>query len=116
MTWLETLDQLPPICCRLAARHNHSLMSLRMIQDRSGLSWAKTKKISLMTTWESVTIGDAIRFAEACGVDLLRKRHKRHYLRRVLNGPDPVATLAGKKSQEKYVQSLIERIANETTN
>jgi len=113
MTWLETLDQLPPICCRLSARHNHALMPLRMIQDRSGLSWAKVKRISRLTTWESVKIGDAIKFAEACGVDLLRKRHKRHYLRRVLNGRDPVATLAGKKEQEKYVETLIRRLTNE---
>ena len=73
------------------------------------------KRLSTAITWENVRIADAIAFASACGVNLLKPRPKRFYLKRVLDGPTPIKTLAGKATQEEYVTKLLKHYAEKAT-
>jgi len=48
------------------------LKSLRDIAHDSGLTLGKVHRISMMDSWRDITVGDATKFSEACGVDLMR--------------------------------------------
>jgi hypothetical protein len=79
---LQHLDQIPPCIARLCARRKAKAKSLREIAKDAGLSYQVTNWIALQPTWEHVSVGDALRFADGCGLDLLRPRKKLFYLRR----------------------------------
>lgn len=49
----------------------------------------------MRSSWDKVPIGDAMRFAKACGVDLLRPRKSRFYLMRIwMRGPKGIRHLS----------------------
>ena len=79
---LTHLDQIPPCFARLCARSNARAKSLRDIARDSGLSYQMTNWIAQQPTWKFVTVGDALKFATGCDLDLLRPRQKLFYLRR----------------------------------
>ena len=74
------LDLLPPFICRAKAHHGRSGkrvhrdlgLSYTEIAERSGLHRVTVIRISKLTSWDSVPINTAFRFAAACGVNLLR--------------------------------------------
>lgn len=71
---LKKINRIPPYTCRLLARKDGKAMSNQMISDASGLSMSKVKRISWMTSWDSLTAIDIDRFSSACGVDLIKQR------------------------------------------
>ena len=81
MTLLEKADRFPPVLCRLSARDGRGLLSTRKLARRAGLSKSLVAKISVLTSWESVSFGVAMKFAEACDVNLMSTRKRRELLK-----------------------------------
>lgn len=85
---LQHVDQIPPALARFCGRIEGRPKTIREIISDSGLSYRKVKWISRQPTWSKVKIEDAVRFADACGLDLLRPRRKLFYLRRAVKPGD----------------------------
>jgi hypothetical protein len=83
MTLLEMVDRFPPILCRYLARrkNGHKPMSVRELSEASGISKSQVANLSLKPTWSGVPIDTVVRFSLACGVDLMRPRDARRYLK-----------------------------------
>lgn len=83
MTLLTKLNQLPPFLCRVMARKKKGWapMSISDLSVVSGLTRSKVAKISVMRSWNDVTLSDADKFSRACGVDLLDLAPAKKWLR-----------------------------------
>ena len=103
---LQHLDQIPPCIARLCARRSAKAKSLREIAQDSGLSYQQVNWIALQPTWEDIKIGDALKFATGCDLDLLRPRKKLFYLRRAWSH-DGLKTI-GRGLKRNYVNQQIE--------
>lgn len=58
-------------------------LSSQEIVERSGLGYRVVMRLSRLRTWDDVPIGVAVKFASACGVDLLnQKRCKAFFCRK----------------------------------
>lgn len=62
-------------------RNGFAPLSVRELAQLSGLSKSTVSELSLKKTWDGVSIDVVVRFSEACGVDLMRPRDAREYLR-----------------------------------
>jgi len=117
-TLIEQLDAMPPALTRLCAKKGFRRKSLAEISKEAGLSMRKTRWIARQGTWRPVKIGDAMRFAKACGVDLLRPRKSRFYLMRIwLRGPRGIRHLSRGIGLRYVMKQLtkMERSNNEST-
>lgn len=81
---LLQMDQIPPCVARLCAKHEDKPKSLRMIQKHSGLSYRKVCWISRQGTWARIRVWEAMMFAAACNIDILRPGTKMLYLKRAI--------------------------------
>lgn len=81
-TLLEKLDQFPPFLIRLCARRGRKAMTDRQLAAASGLSTNTVFRISHRSSWESISIGAASRFITASGVDILRPRRLKEFVKR----------------------------------
>lgn len=81
MTVLERLDRFPPCRCRLSARDGLGLLSTRKLAQKAGLKRSFVHDISLLTSWATVSVGVALAFSQACGVNLLKIKRRRYLLR-----------------------------------
>jgi hypothetical protein len=77
----QILNKTPPCLCRLLARKNHgrTLLTVREIADRSGLSRALVGKLGTLSSWEGIRVGDMVKFTYGCGVDPLRMRRQKQF-------------------------------------
>lgn len=84
-TILEWADEFPPFVVRLLARanHGHAPKTNLEISRASGLPRSTVGQLSGMTSWAGVQLDVLDRFCRGCGVDLLRMRRHREYLRRM---------------------------------
>lgn len=73
---IEKLDRVPPYLCRLMAttRWGRKGLSHDELAHRSGLTKSTISRLSRLTTWRNITLDTVQRFADACGVDLLRTK------------------------------------------
>lgn len=77
---MTRLDLFPPFICRAKAFHGRDGkrvhrdlgLSYTEIAKRSGLHRVTVIRISKLTSWDTVPMLTAFRFAAACGVDLLK--------------------------------------------
>lgn len=107
MTLLEKADRFPPCLCRYVARKDHGLapLSHRELAKLAGLSKSTVADLSVKTSWAGVSIDTAVKFSQACGVDLLRpsravaflRSGKKHHLTRL------------DRQQKKFFLRLIRR-------
>jgi hypothetical protein len=81
MTLAEKINRIPPYIVRVLAKCDGDAMNNNQISKRSGLSLDKVKRISYMRSWSGVSIIDASKFCDACGVDILRQRDASLYIR-----------------------------------
>lgn len=83
MNILQIADQFPPCLCRFIARkkNGHAPLSVRELAQKSGLSKSKVATMSLLESWKGIAIEDVLSFSQACGVDLMRPRDARAYLK-----------------------------------
>ena len=70
----QILTKYPPVFVRLYAKERsgervHCALSDQEIAIRSGLGLDRVKQISRLTSWDSVTIGDARSFCMGCNFD-----------------------------------------------
>ena len=98
-------DQIPPCLCRILARTGESITPIAVIAKRAKMTQFMTREISRLPSWETVTVGDAVRFSEACGVDLLRPRPRLFYLKRVLKSGG-LKTLARGTTMEYIINQI----------
>jgi hypothetical protein len=68
---------MPPFIARLMAKNNGRLATTPDMMARTGFGHGKIEKISKMTTWEHVTVGDVDRFLAACGLSWSTQRRQR---------------------------------------
>lgn len=73
MTTKERLKNFPPVLVRLLSRRTSEEIALHMGVTTYGLSL-----LSRQLDWEQVAVGDAVKFMQACGVDLFAPSIKRH--------------------------------------
>jgi DNA-binding Xre family transcriptional regulator len=80
----ERLNRFPPILCRLLARKKHGLsaMSMQDIAKRGGLAVSTVSKISMLDSWDSVTLRTIDKFCKGCGIDPMRPRSHLEFFRR----------------------------------
>lgn len=76
------LNQWPPCLCRLLARHNSEAITSHVLAAVAGLHRDRVDDISKLPSWDSVWVGDALRFMAACGVDPLNARRHREFIKR----------------------------------
>lgn len=105
MTILKLVNRFPPILCRLCARKNrgYALLSNREIAARSGIPRTTVSTLSKKKNWNGVPIDVVDAFALACGVDLLRARRQREYIRR----SKMASVKYGRGLQRQYVTALL---------
>lgn len=104
---LSHVDQVPPALARFCARINGKPKTLKQIAKESGLSFKTAYWIALQPTWANVSFGEAMKFAAACGLDLLRPRRKLFYLRRACSsGEAGLKTLAGSMPVSYVVRQI----------
>jgi hypothetical protein len=70
----QILIKYPPVFVRLYAKERtgqrmHCALSDQEVAIRSNLPVDRVRKISRMTSWEDITIGDAKRFCKGCNFD-----------------------------------------------
>lgn len=71
VSWLDRFNRTPPIFCRLYAHSREKPLSHAEIARRAGMSKSTVSDLSRRLTWDKVPMRTALRFAEACGVNLL---------------------------------------------
>lgn len=76
------LREFPPCLCRMLAKHGHCAPSNRDLATRSHLTRDRINDISLLTTWDTVTVGEMQEFMRLCGVDPTNARRHRDTIRR----------------------------------
>lgn len=71
----KILTRYPPVFVRLYAKERnkriHSALSDEEVAIRGNIDLEKVKSISKLTSWDSVTIGDAKKFITGCNFDPL---------------------------------------------
>lgn len=92
----QRLNQTPPCLCRLLARKNHgrTLLTVREIADRSGLSRSTVAAVATLTTWNDISVGVMAKFTLGCGVDLLRMRRQKQFFKNGMKSVIRTATPA----------------------
>lgn len=94
----EMLGAFPPQIIRLLAREGKGRGAKRLthhdIAKRSGLSYEKVRDLSLLKSWDRVSIGDADAFMRGCGVTLRNLWRHRYFLRRSLDPRKTVSPLS----------------------
>ena len=87
MTWLEKLDEFPPIICRLLARReitaNHKIVPLTIteIAENSGLPIGLVKWIAVQKSWKRVRTEHVDPFMKGCGMSYGNLWIHRRFLR-----------------------------------
>lgn len=71
---LDELNRFSPKLCRAFACHNGCLFTQRELVERSGICKERIFRLSKLDRWDSVPIGEAFRYASACGLNLHRLR------------------------------------------
>lgn len=71
LSWLEQFNRFPPCLCRLYAHDGSKPVSHEELSRRSGLSQSTIRDLSCTAKWDRVPMATALKFAQACGVNLL---------------------------------------------
>jgi hypothetical protein len=105
---LKKMDKLPPYAVRVLARHKGKRRALTTgeIAKKSGLSPSTVKFLSRQRTWDRVTVGVAVKFSEACGVDLLRQKRSREYLRVAMSLPGGLAHILKLPNKQYFINLM----------
>lgn len=105
---LQKLDRLPPYCVRVLARHKGKRRALTTeeIATKSGLSEGTIKFISRQRTWDRIKVGVAVKFSEACGVDLMRQKRPREYLRVAMGLPGGLAHILKLPNKQYFIELM----------
>jgi len=82
MTLTQLLKEFPPCLCRLLAREFGEAPSSEQIAAQMHSYRDKIDAISKSTNWSLIIVDDALRFMEACGVELTNLRRQREFIRR----------------------------------
>jgi hypothetical protein len=104
-TFLEYIDHLHPMACRLLAVKDGVPMSTEDLAKASGLHPSTIKALARANSWGKFRISTLIAYASACGVDLMHQKRCRERLKRMLTskrGPKHLA--AGNR---RYWQSIL---------
>lgn len=81
-------------------------MSTEEIAKKSGLSAGTIKFISRQRTWARIKVENAVRFSEACGVDLLRQKRSREYLRVAMKLPGGLAHIINLPNKKYFIDLM----------
>lgn len=101
---LKKWDSIPPPLV-LALANNRRGISIREVARRSGLSVTQCYRISQHLSWGGVSLLEIIKFTSACGVDLMRQKSVRNYLRAASRQRVPLPHVSG------FVRRRLERLA-----
>lgn len=80
---LRDLDRFPPCLCVTVARDGRRSLPYTEIAKRAGIHRITAIRLGKLTSWRSVTVDMALRFSEACGVNLLHPSDHIEYLKRL---------------------------------
>lgn len=84
MSLLDRINKISPKLCRAVARQRHGQpISHEDLGKLCGMTKWDVMRLVKKDRWDDVQIGVAVRFAEACGVDLLNPGKIRYRLRRM---------------------------------
>lgn len=104
MTLLSKLNVHPPFMVRVLARKpNGKPMSGPEIAALAGMNADMVRRLSRLTSWESVSIGTASRFMIGCRYDPFHAKNHNRYVRRM-------ATVANPRIFKKNVRPYYERL------
>lgn len=83
MTIWKKLQNFPPVLVRLLAKDGRTAMSDRQIVDASGgaLTLADVKRLSLLDSWDDVSVRHMREFTMACRVELSNREDWRNAYR-----------------------------------
>lgn len=83
MNLSSLLNEFPPVLCRLLVRPHQSNRQLATVTTHLGyVGRVKLDRISKLTSWNTVTVGDTLRFLATCKVDFNSMRRHREFIRR----------------------------------
>lgn len=100
-------DVLRPCDVRLLARRNGKRITTAEIARRAKLSIPTVNLYAKARSWKGIKIGQAERFARACGHDLLRPRRNLQYLMRFIKTGRGLAHLT-KRERIRFSKILTE--------
>lgn len=104
MTLLTKLNIHPPFMVRVLARKpNGKPMSGPEIAALGGINADMVRRLSHLTSWESVSIGVAARFMVGCRYDPFHAKNHNRYVRRM-------ATVANPRIFNSNVRAYYERL------
>ena len=88
---------MPPFLCyamyRNKAINRRSRPNAETLAKATGLSSRTISRIASKVSWDSVRWKDIRAFTNACGIDLLRQRDERNYLKRTIHYKRPMRHL-----------------------
>lgn len=104
MTLTQRLDLCPPFLV-FAVASRRTGISVATVANRSGLPRKSVARLAAASTWGNATVDELGRFCAACGVEPLRLKRVREYLRRTLATKSPLPRLTPR--QRAVVGSLL---------
>lgn len=115
-TYLKQLDEIPPFKCWMLARKGAGIpITQEEIIRKTGWSKNKVERMCGLATWGDVTVADADRFREACGITRSNERRHRYYLKRTLDLAVTTCGLAHFRKHPKVASNRIIKIATGRT-
>lgn len=108
---LKIMDRVPPCLCRMAAVEcgrgkTPRRISVTELSKRSGISRRNFILISHLKSWETVKVGVATKFAEACGINLLQKHPFYDFYRRRYRKGLPYYTRKQREVFDKILEEM----------
>lgn len=105
-TLASILGSFTPCVVRMLARKGKGAGSVQLthieVAHASGLALAKVRRISRLTSWDSVTVGDADKFMRGCGINIATLWRHRAFLRRTLDPRQTKTPLHFATSNKKH--------------
>ncbi len=85
---LAKLDRLPPIMCRLLAKHNGSLITDVELMRRTGWGKRRLRWVYKRMSWRRISVEEVDAFLSACGFKWTTQRRQRWLLQLASNRDD----------------------------
>lgn len=84
-TWLERIDRLPPLACRLCARRHRKPLTNEQIATAAGMTIERVAFISKQKSFGKFPIEEIDRFRMACGITPANEWRHVEYLKRTFD-------------------------------
>lgn len=105
---ITDINDLPPIICWIIARNSDG-SPVSKVQMMKATGWSRNKvcRIRMLTTWDAVSVKDAITFLLACGITRANWRRQKAYWNRTRQTDGGLAHFRKRRKSEQTKAAMI---------